>query len=305
MKYSFIIPVYHGENTLASLFDSINTACLKYELDFEVVFVYDCGPDKSWSVITELKKQFPELITAIRLSRNYGQHNALICGFEYAKGDFFVTMDEDLQHDPNEIISLINKQGEENYDLVYGHYPERKHNSFRNITSLLLKKSLEIGIPELHKNYSAYRLIKRDIALATTKMQNSYTFLDGYLSWITTDVTSVEVKHHERLAGLSSYTLKKLIRHSVNIFVTFSNLPIKIVTIMSLLFFLFTSSYAGAILVKKILYNDLIPGFASMIVLTGFGFSAILFGIAVLGEYIQRINLKTTKRPNYNINTVL
>lgn len=305
MRISYIIPVYHGEKTLISLFKKINDANQKLHYNFEVLFIWDCGPDKSWEVIKSLKKEYPDKIKAIHLSRNFGQHNAIICGFEYAGGDYIVTMDEDLQHDPFEVEKLIKKQKEYESDVVYGHYPNRSHNRFRNITSLMLKKLLKAGIPDLHPHYSAYRLINKDIAKSCIGMQNSYTFLDGYISWITTNISSVEVTHSERQGGKSSYTLKKLISHSINIFVTFSNLPIKMVTWLSLLFFIFTSGYGAFILIQKLFFKSLIPGYASMMVLLGLGIGSILFGISVLGEYIHRINLKTTQKPNYNISKIL
>lgn len=301
MQLSFVIPVYHGQETIIPLFNQIKEACDKYSYNFETIFIWDCGPDKSWERIIELKQNHPELVKGIKLSRNFGQHNAIICGFSISQGEFIVTMDEDLQHNPFEIIALVNKQTEGDYDVVYGNYPERKHNSFRNITSRILKRLLKIGIPELHPDYSAYRLIKKEVALSTLDMQNSYTFLDGYLSWITNSFGSVYVSHNNRQGGVSSYTIKKLINHSINIFVTFSNLPIKIVTWLSLLFFVFTMSYASYIFIEKIFFNNLIPGYASMIVLLGVGIGSILFGISVIGEYIHRINLKTTKRPNFMI----
>lgn len=304
-KISIIIPVYHGEATIAPLFEKIKEACEKHTYSYEVLFIWDCGPDQSWQQIQLLKNSYPDHIMAIHLSRNFGQHNAIICGFEHASGDFIVTMDEDLQHDPSEIQKLIEKQKSGDFDVVYGKYAQRKHNSFRNITSRTLKKMLEIGIPELHKDYSAYRLIKKETAKACINMQNSYTFLDGYISWITTNVSSVEVTHSTRQAGESSYTLKKLIAHSINIFVTFSSLPIKIVTWLSLSFFAFTFFYTIYTLIQKLFFKSLIPGYTSIMVLLGFGIGAILFGISVLGEYIHRINLKTTKRPNYSVKQIL
>jgi glycosyltransferase involved in cell wall biosynthesis len=305
MLISYIIPVYNGESTLIPLFQKINEANEKLQYNFEVIFIWDCGPDKSWEVIESLKKEYPDKIKAIHLSKNFGQHNAIICGFEYANGDFIVTMDEDLQHDPYEVEKLIKKQKENESDVVYGHYPNKSHNKFRNITYIMLKKLQKTGIPDLYPHYSPYRLIKKDIAKSCIGMQNSYTFLDGYLSWITTNISSVEVSHNERHGGKSSYNLKKLISHSINIFVTFSNLPIKIVTWLSMLFFIFTTGYGIFVLVQKLFLKNMIPGYASMMVLLGLGIGSILFGISVLGEYIHRINLKTTKRPNYSISKKL
>jgi undecaprenyl-phosphate 4-deoxy-4-formamido-L-arabinose transferase len=305
MKLSFIIPVYHGEHTVSPLFEAIKDACKKYDFPFETVFIWDCGPDNSWASILKLKKEYPTIVKAIRMSRNFGQHNAIICGFAHANGDFMITMDEDLQHNPDDIKLLVDKQSENDFDVVYGYYSEQQHSRFRTLTSNILRKMLSVGIPDLYKDYSAFRLLKRELALATIEMQNSYTFLDGYISWITNNVSSVQVSHKNRLSGESSYTLKKLISHSINIFVTFSNLPIKIMTWLSLLFFVFTFGYAIYVLLEKIIFNNLVPGFASIIVLMGFGIGSILFGISVLGEYIHRINLKTTRRPNYRISQIL
>ena len=143
MLLSFVIPVYHGEATITKLFTSLQAVCQANNYSFEVIFVWDCGPDNSWNVISELKHQNPEIITAIRLSRNYGQYNARTCGFEYARGDYIITMDEDLQHDPADVPLLLNKQQEADYDLVYGYYPEREQ-WIPNMTSRLLNTALKL-----------------------------------------------------------------------------------------------------------------------------------------------------------------
>jgi polyisoprenyl-phosphate glycosyltransferase len=305
MILSFIIPVYNGEHTIQPLFVAVKKACNEYNYEFEVVFIWDNGPDKSWEKILELKKQFPSEVKAIRLTRNFGQHNAIICGFANAKGDYMITMDEDLQHNPQEVNLLVEKQKEQDYDVVYGNYLTLQHNWFRNLTSRMVKKLLEVGIPDLHKDYSAYRIIRRDIALATTEMQNSYTFLDGYLAWITTNVGSVQVSHNIRQGGISSYSMKKLINHSINIIMTFTNIPVKLVTYLSLFFFIFTFGYAIYILIEKLIFNNLLSGFASGVIIVGFGIGSILFGISVIGEYIRSINQKTTGKPNYKVHTIL
>jgi undecaprenyl-phosphate 4-deoxy-4-formamido-L-arabinose transferase len=208
-------------------------------------------------------------------------------------------MDEDLQHAPEDIECLLLKQQENDDDVVYGIYEERKHVFFRNLTSNILNSLLQLSIPDLHKDYTSFRLIKSSIAKETLRMNNSYTFLDGYLSWITKRVSSTYVTHSEGQAGKSSYSLKKLIEHSINIFVTFSNIPIRILTFLSFSILLCSVIYALYILCRKFLYNDLIPGYASLTILIGLGFGFILFGMGVLGEYIQRINSKTTRRPNF------
>ena len=130
-------------------------------------------------------------------------------------------------------------------------------------------------------------------------MRNSYTFLDGYLTWVTNSVGSVQLTHQPRPAGRSSYTLGRLVRHSVNIFVTFSDVPVRLLSYASLLVFALTSIYSGYILLRKLFFNDLLPGFASLIIAIGFGVGLLLLGMGILGEYIHRINLKTTRRPDF------
>jgi len=305
IQYSVIIPVYNGELTVKPLFERIRSFFNTYEFTYEVVFVYDCGKDNSWNTLMQMKIAYPDNIKLIKLSRNFGQHNALICGFEYASGSFIVTMDEDLQHAPEDIVKMINKQKEADFDVVYGKYEELKHSLFRNLSSKVLKKIIEVGVPEIHHDYSAFRLIKSSIAKSTIEMKNSYTFLDGYLSWITSHVGSCLVTHCERQGGVSAYTLKKLINHTINIFITFSDQPVRFLSKFSIGLLITMFLFAIYIIVRKMLYNDFAMGYPSLILAIGFGVGFIMFALGIIGEYIYRINLKTTKRPNYNIDKIL
>lgn len=298
-KYSVIIPVYRGALTIRKLAYGIRDFFNSHNLPYELIFVYDNGPDNSWEEIQLLKSELGDNLKGIKLSRNFGQHNALICGFKHASGEYIITLDEDLQHNPQDILKLINKQKEKDYDVVYGKYNELKHSSFRNITSITLKKLLEISIPDLHPDYTAFRLIKSWAARQTLTMNNSYTFLDGYLSWVTTNVSSVTVSHEERIEGKSSYTLGKLINHAINIFVTFSLVPIRVLTYISFIIFLSSIFYTSYISFRKIFFQDLVPGYASTMIITGLGLGLTLFGLGIIGEYIHRINLKTTRKPNF------
>ena len=304
MLYSIIIPVYNGEQTVDNLYTRIKQFFTdKY--NYEVIFVYDCGKDNSWEVLLKIKMQNPQNVKLIRLSRNYGQHNALICGFEYAKGDFIVTMDEDLQHAPEDIQKLIDKQKEMDYDVVYGKYEIRNHSRFRNAGSSILKRIIDVGVPDIHPDYSAFRLIKAGIAKSCITMRNSYTFLDGYISWITTNCSSCIVSHSERQGGVSAYTFSKLINHTINIFVTFSNLPIRFLTKLSFFVLFVMTLYSTYIIIRKLVFNDLAMGYPSLVIIVGFGVGLIMLALGIIGEYIYRINLKTTQRPNYNIDKTI
>lgn len=297
-KYSVIIPVFSGELTLTELNKQLHSFFIKNELDYELIYVYDCGKDNSWNILQEIKKEYNNIRT-IRLFRNFGQHNAIICGIKYSSGDFIVTIDEDLQQNPKDIFKLVEKQKEGDYDVVYGKYDEPKHAFFRNITSILLKNLLSVSMPDMHKDYSAFRLIKINIAKKTLEMNNSYTFLDGYLSWLTRNVSSVEVAHFERYAGVSSYNFKKLLHHTINILFTFSKLPIRILSTVSFIVFFSFGLYATYLFIRKIIFNDLITGYSSTMIILGMGIGLILFGLGIIGEYLYRINLKVTKNLNF------
>lgn len=299
LNYSIIIPIYNGELTIERLVSEIITYYSETDYSFQIILVYDWGKDSSWNKIKVLKRKYPKIIKVIKLTKNFGQHNALIAGIKHSDAKFIITMDEDLQHNPFDIEKLIIKQKENDYDLVYGKAFKLKHSFFRNTTSILLKKLLKFSIPELHTDYSAFRLIRTNIAKETLHMNNSYTFLDGYLSWITTNIASTEISHNDRLAGVSSYTLSKLINHSVNIFVTFSNMPIRILTYSSILILILSTMFSGYLVIRKIFLDDIIAGYTSFMVILGFGIGLILFSLGIIGEYIYRINLKTTKRPNF------
>jgi glycosyltransferase involved in cell wall biosynthesis len=298
--YSVVVPVYQGQATLLPLARQLREFFEAHAYSYELIFVHDCGPDDSWRVIRELRQEWgAEVVRAVRLARNFGQHNALLCGFRHARGRFFITLDEDLQHAPADIALLIRRQQEADYDVVYGCYEARQHSGLRNLSSRLLRRLLRAGIPDLHPDYSPFRLLKASVGRHCLEMRNSYTFLDGYLTWVTANVGSVPVSHSPRAVGQSAYTLRKLLRHSLNIFVTFSDAPVRLLTYASVLVFLLTTCYSAYILLRKLLYNDLLPGFASLIIAIGVGVGLLLLGMGILGEYIHQINLKTTRRPNF------
>ncbi len=305
IKYSVIIPAYSGQNALYELTERLIAFFSDKNCEYKIILVFDCGLEGTWNIIKKLKSKYPDTIMGIRLTKNFGQHNAIMCGIEYADSEFIITMDEDLQHLPEEISLLIEKQKEFNYDLVYGKYAELKHSFFRNITSRIIKILLAGSVKGLNKDYTSFRIVKTSVAKTVAKMRSYYTFLDGYLAWATENTSSVLVSHDERKEGKSTYTLRKLIIHSIYIFLTFSKIPIILLITTSVLSFLTSFLYAGWIILRKIIYNDLIQGYSSLIVVTTFGTGILLLGIAILGEYLYQINQNSINKPDYLINEVL
>jgi len=264
-------------------------------VEFEIIFVEDCGPDNSWEVIEELAKTDPH-VRGIKLSRNFGQHAATICGICHAKGEQIITMDDDLEQSPEDIPKLLTK-AEEGYALIYGTYSQRSHAWWRNVTSDIGRWVFNKAIPSLNYEYTAFRLIDGRVAKALTEFDSPFPFVDGYLAWVTNHCASVPVMHSPRASGTSNYSLRKLLAHTLNIFVTFSDVPLRIASYLGLLFFFIGMFWFAAVIFGKITGYITVSGFASVvaaIVLFG-GIQLLILG--VFGEYLGRVNFKSSRKP--------
>jgi undecaprenyl-phosphate 4-deoxy-4-formamido-L-arabinose transferase len=221
MDLSVIVPVYNGEKTLPELYQRIRNA-LDRKYVYEILFIYDFGKDNSWMVIQELIYSDPSIVRSFHLKRNYGQHNAILYGMTRAHGNLIVTLDEDLQHDPEYIKDLISEQKEGDFDVVYGKFEKLQHQGMRVRTSEMLRLILKVFVPGLYPYYSPYRLIKKEVAGKISGLKNSYTFVDGYIGWTTNKISNVPVKHFKRADGESSYSYFKLLKHAIFIIVSYS-----------------------------------------------------------------------------------
>ena len=212
--YSVVIPVYRGTSSISKIVSDIEKLT-KINI-IQIILIFDNGSSLSWDEIQKIKNT-SKIVTGIKLSRNYGQHNATLCGFNYVNSDFVITLDEDMQHNPKYIFNLIKHQEIYNSDIVYGNYITRNHNIIRNVLSWTFNKFLGVTIKNLNKNYSSFRLIKVSIAKEILNFNNSYIFIDGYLAWITSNTSSINIEHEKGYITNSSYTYSKLISHCFNI----------------------------------------------------------------------------------------
>jgi undecaprenyl-phosphate 4-deoxy-4-formamido-L-arabinose transferase len=296
-KLSVVVPVYRSQNTLEKLYVRIRDAVQSVDPDFELIFVEDCGGDDSWSVIERLAEA-DSRVHGIKMSRNFGQHAATICGIGRARGQWIVTLDDDLEHPPESIPNLYQK-AQEGCDLVYGVYPVRSHKAWRNITSDIARWLFKKAIPSLNDNYTSFRCIRKEVASVLETFDSPFPFVDGYLSWITGDFDIVEVEHSNRDTGHSNYSFGKLVTHTLNIFVTFSGMPLKMASWIGLIFFLFGMIFLSVIFIGKLAGSITAIGFPSImggIVLFG-GIQLLILG--VLGEYMGRISSLVSKKPLY------
>jgi|WetSurMetagenome_2_1015567.scaffolds.fasta_scaffold85498_2 polyisoprenyl-phosphate glycosyltransferase len=283
---SVIIPVFRGGNILPELYKRIHES-LDMNYSFEVLFICDGCDRLSKEAVEKIREEYPDHVRCFRFLHNYGQHRAIQFGFGKANGDFVITLDEDLQHDPGDIRKLLNKQAENDYDVVYGKFINHQHRGMRNVMSGILRKVLKHFIPSLYDNYSPYRLIKRDTAVNASVMTCPYTFIDDFLSRITQNIAFVEVTHYKRLKGKSSYTFGKLLLHGIYILLAYSAiiywfLAIACVTLFTGALILGIRLLTSDIGWKNQLNSKLIMGI--------FVLGSILIIISLFGTYINQRN---------------
>lgn len=296
-EVSIVVPVYRSAQTLASLCERIGIAIEPLDPHYEILLVEDCGEDDSWEEIERLSTANIHL-RGFQLSRNFGQHAATLCGISHTKGKWVATLDDDLEQLPEYLPQLYAK-AYEGYDLVYGIYPERTHKAWRNLTSNLARWLFRKAIPSLNQAYTSYRFIRGDIARNLTQFDSPFPFIDGYLSWLTNRYATVEVAHGNRLQGASNYTFRKLFSHTINVFVTFSDLPLKLSTWIGLIFSMIGMLWLVVILFGKISGIITVSGYPSLIAAIALFGGIQLLILGILGEYLGRMNFKSSRKPLY------
>ena len=301
---SIVIPVYRSAATLRLLVERIRRVMDDQRLEYEVILVDDGSPDASWQVIAELHREDPQHITGVQLMRNYGQHNALMCGLRHSQGRYIATMDDDLQNPPEELPRLYQHLQKADLDLVYGSYADKKHVAWRNLGSWIVNTfyglTFRTGV-----TVTSFRMFTRPLAQSVFTYGLNFTFLDGLLAWNTQRIGEVPVEHHPRRVGRSGYSLGRLVVLALNLVTNFSLLPLQAFSLAGLV--LSGIGMLGGLyyLVLHLLAAIEVPGYASIIValLTLGGFQ--LLGLGVLGEYIGRVHLNVNHKPQYTERLIL
>jgi glycosyltransferase involved in cell wall biosynthesis len=302
-EYSVIVPVYNSEQTLSELYDRTAAVFLNAGYTFEMVFVDDFSHDKSWEMIVKLKQLHPSTITAIKLAKNFGQHNAVFCGLEHANGELMITIDDDLQIPPEEITKLITLYQEKDADLVYGYFGKKKHSLIRNLGSFFIKKSSRILLNSPGEG-SSFRLITSGLAANILKHQQHFMYIDELFLWYTSNIAFTEVNHQKRSVHRSGYSTWKLFQLSANIVIYYTAVPLRIMTYGG--FILSVLSFISGIrfIINKMAHN--VPlGYTSLIVAILFSTSIIMLCLGLIGEYLTRIYQVQNKKPPYSIKKIL
>ncbi len=302
MNVSIVVPVYKSSDTLPMLVNEVEKVLPNTADEFELVLVNDGSPDQSWQVISDLA-QTHSWVRGIDLMRNYGQHNATLCGVREARYEVIVIMDDDLQNPPREIPKLLEKL-DEGYDVVYGVARKRQQVWWKSLASSIVKRAIAyvMGLRTV-RDIGAFKAFRADLRKSFESFRSPDVLVDVLLSWGTTRFASVQVDEAPRTVGTSNYNFFKLIKVSLLVLTSYTTIPLRIASIVGFLFTLFGFGVLTYVLVTYFVAGS-IPGFsflASSITI----FSGVqLFALGIIGEYLARIFERTGGRPTYTISKV-
>ena len=295
---SIVIPVYRSETILPELVRRLGEVLPALARSYEVVLVNDASPDGSWAVISRLAAQH-SWIHPINLMRNYGQHNALLCGIRAAQYGSIVTMDDDLQHPPEEISKLLAVL-DQGYDVVYGRPAQEQHGLLRDLASLTTKLALQSVMgAEIARNVSAFRGFRSEVANAFSHYEGAFVSIDVLLTWGTNRFAVTPVRHEPRAQGTSGYTFRKLVTHAMNMMTGFSTKPLQLASLIGFAFTLFGFGVLCYVLVRYFLQGAPVPGFPFLASIVALFSGAQLFALGIMGEYLARMHFRSMQKPPY------
>jgi len=297
---SVVVPVYNSELILPVLIKRLEPALISLADPYELVLINDGSRDQSWKVIQELARSHP-WVRGINLMRNYGQHNALLCGIRAARFDTAVTMDDDLQHPPEEIHKLLGKLGE-GFEVVYGYPEHERHGFLRNIASGLTKLALQKSMgAETARHVSAFRAFRTQARDAFADYHSPFVSMDVVLTWATTRFVAIQVRHDPRQAGVSNYTFGMLFRHAMNMVTGFSILPLQLANLMGFLCTAFGGLVLAFVVGRFLLYGTTVQGFPFLASIIAIFSGAQLLALGIIGEYLARMHFRMMERPTYTV----
>jgi undecaprenyl-phosphate 4-deoxy-4-formamido-L-arabinose transferase len=267
----------------------------------EIVLVNDGSTDESWPVICALVRTEPT-VRGICLMRNYGQHNALLAGIRAARGELIVTMDDDLQHPPEEIPKLLSALSE-GHDVVYGTPRRLPHSLFRNASSWITKLVLQKAMgADTARRVSAFRVFRAHLRQAFEKYQSPFVSIDVLLTWGTRRFASVQVEHRAREIGRSQYTLRALVTHALTVATGFSTLPLRLASVVGFSFTLLGLIVLAWVVGRYIVSGgESVPGFPFLASIIAIFSGAQFFALGIMGEYLARMHARMMERPTYAV----
>lgn len=299
--YSIVVPVYNSEKSLPILYERVSKEFDEVIKEpFELILVDDCSSDSSYHVISELVERDPR-VKGVQLAVNHGQQKAVMCGFSYVTGDYAITMDDDLQHPPEEIPKLIETMNSsDDIDVVIGAYETKKHGPIKKFGSKLMDWTSDMIYGKPHDlKLTSFRLIKRYVIDNMNQISISKPTIGPLLLQTTKRIVNVTVKHDKREFGKSGYSFLKLVRAFFDNMITNSDMPLKFIGRIGLICFIFSIIMIIKFILDYFIRGTSLQGWTSTIVLILFFGGILMFAIGILGRYLTSIMLETKKYPKY------
>lgn len=299
---SIVIPTYKGAATIGLLVEKLIR--MLGEKNLEITIVNDRSPDDTHPICLKLYERFPDVINYIQLSKNVGEHAAVLAGIRYSKGDYLVIVDDDFQNPPEEVIKLIEYSQKHSYDVVYTYYGKKHHSFFRNFGSRINDLAANYLLEKPKGLYlSSFKCITRKLAESLVKYEGPFPYIDGLIMATTRNLGTLKVKHAHRGEGESGYTIKKLFNLWLNMATNFSILPLRVSMFLGVILNVIGGLYAVNIFVQKI-NNPAVPiGWASLYMGILFFSGTILLILGVLGEYVGKILLNVNRLPQFHVDS--
>lgn len=301
---SVVIPAYQSAAILPELIARLSRVLPTCAPKFEIILVNDGSQDHTWATIATLAESHREVV-GLCMMRNFGQHNALLAGIRSARFDKVITMDDDLQHPPEEIPQLLNALTADR-DVVYGCPLREAHGLLRNLASIVTKLTLQNASgAATARMVSAFRVFRTQIRGSFAEYHNPYVNIDVLLTWGTVRFGAIRVQRDERTIGESTYTVKKLIQHTLNMLTGFSVIPLQIASIVGFFFTLFGMGVLVYVVGRYFIEGGSVPGFPFLASLIAIFSGAQLFALGVIGEYLARIHFRSMNKPAYAVKEVV
>lgn len=297
-EISVIIPVYNAEGCLNKTIDRVNSTLTSMNISFEIILIDDASNDSSWEIIKKLKTQF-EHIKAVRFNKNYGQHNALLCGLKFVSGKYIATIDDDLEQNPEDIKVLYSHLKSQKLDLIYGIPVNTKKNIIRKLVTKVYKKISQVENKKAGEG-SALRVFTNELKEKLLGHDGSLFFLDEIVLWYTDHIGYEKVLFQKSLKSGSNYSIGSLFTLSLRVLSLSSTMPLKLVRVLGLYMSAFSILLGAYFFMRKFTQN--VPmGYTSLMVVILLSTGIITFSLGIIGEYIGNLISLSNKKPSYSI----
>lgn len=303
---SVVIPVHNEQEVLETLYQRLTASLDKIGKPYEIILTNDGSTDNSDAILRELHARKPDQIRIVEFNGNFGQHMAIMAGFERVRGEIIITMDADLQNPPEEIYKLVDAM-EKGHDVVNAYRMDRQDSWWRLQVSKWHNRIREFMMPKLKMKDEGcmLRAYRRNIVDLMASTGESSTFIPALALTYAANPTEVGVMHAERDAGTSSYNLYSLIRYNFDLVTGFSVFPLQVFTMVGLLISLLSFAFVVFLFLRRLIVGPEVEGVFTLFAILFFLLGIVLFGLGIVGEYVGRIYQEVRKRPRFVVKEVV